>query len=69
MRSFTFLPSFSLRVHAAQDHKFKEKFAYPKLFRSLNFERRRNEEILATLQDLKYRQPAKKRANNEVDAV
>ena len=53
MRSFSYLPAACLKVNSNQEHKFVKKFEYPKTFRSLNFDKKRNVEVLNTLLDMK----------------
>ena len=67
IRQFSYLPSVSFRAQTTQEHKFKEKFAYPKLFRSINFETKRNEEILDSLLDLKVKKTAKYASKKKSD--
>ena len=53
MRSFAYLPSSCFKAYATQEHKFKEKFAYPKTFRGIYTEKKKNNEVLDSLLDLK----------------
>ena len=53
MRGFTYLPSACFKLRSTQEHKFIQKFEYPKTHRGINFESRRNAEMLESMLDLK----------------
>ena len=53
LRRFSYLPSACFRLRSLQTNKIVQKFQYPKIFKDARFDRKRNNEILYQLLDLK----------------
>ena len=52
MRRFSYLPTACFRLRSTQEHKFVQKFAYPKIHKDARFETKKNTETLYNLLDL-----------------